>query len=144
MNNHTLREQAIIDASNLYLNYALPRDIPFGGWEMREFIESNTMSVYTGEPVEVILNLIDVTADALISFAESNKEKDEEVAARWLKQHIEVEHLNALTKGALADIWYDAEDHNDSEAAAIIINTQNAMSTVSSKLHTVMVGGDDE
>lgn len=38
--------------------------------------------------------------------------------------------VEALQDGAVADIWYDASDHGDTSAAAVIKNTQDAMSII--------------
>lgn len=140
----TMLEQAIIIASGLYLSFPLPRDIPFGGSEMVEFIENNELNLYENEPVEVILNLIEGTAKTLVDFVESQKEDEETITARWLNKHIDSGDVDLLGYSADADIWYDAKDHNDLKVAATITATQNAMSSISTKLHTVMSGGNDE
>ncbi|MGR5178858.1 hypothetical protein [Vibrio mediterranei] len=138
MNNNTF----LIEASGPFLTEHLTVELLKGDEEVLfDFIREHLGKTVEDYEPEIVFDMIDNLAGSLERFVKHNETA---IVASWLNQNIELNDLDVLSNSASADIWYDAEDHNDAEAAAIITDTQNAMSTVSSKLHTVMVGGDDE
>lgn len=138
MNNNTF----LIEASGTYLTQHLTNTLLDGDEEVLfDFIREHLCQTVEDYEPEIVFDMIDGLAGSLERFVKHN---ETEIVASWLNQNIELNDLDVLSNSASADIWYDAESHNDGDAAAIITDTQNAMSTISSKLHTVMVGGDDE
>jgi hypothetical protein len=91
----------------------------------------------------VLLEQIDYLAkgieSAMILAAQADAENQaNSLVSNWLTSNISRESLRVLEKGAKSDIWYDANHHNDMDAASLIEDVQNAMSEISHTLNNAI------
>ncbi|CAK2048439.1 hypothetical protein AB6E39_15920 [Vibrio splendidus] len=87
-----------------------------------EFIEDNKREPVENFSAELVERMISDRADTLHSSAL-------DILKSFLGTVPKTE-VEALQDGAVADIWYDASDHGDTSAAAIIEQTQDAMGII--------------
>lgn len=132
----------VIEASGTFLTEHLTNELLEGDErELYAFIEKVKWEPVEYYDAEMVFKMIQDLAESLQRFVTHHERT---IVASWLSNHIDSDDVDLLGYSAGADIWYDAKDHNDLQAAATITATQNAMSSISSNLNAVMVGGDDE
>ena len=132
----------LIEASGQFLTEHLTVELLEGDENaLLAFIEDNKWETVEDFEAEMVFEMIENLSDSLKKFVSQQESK---IAAIWLSKNIDANDVDLLGYSAGADIWYDANDHDDLKTAATITATQDAMSSISSQLHAVMVGGNDE
>ncbi|CAK2341945.1 HEAT repeat domain-containing protein [Vibrio crassostreae] len=90
--------------------------------KLLEFIEDNKCEAVEDISAELVERMISDRADTLHSSAL--------YILKSFLGTVPKSEVDALQDGAVADIWYDASYHEDTSAAEIIEQTQDAMSII--------------
>ncbi|WP_434999974.1 hypothetical protein ACRZ5S_22825 (plasmid) [Vibrio scophthalmi] len=123
----------MINASGTFLAEHLTVELWCGDKdELYEFIQSHKLNLLEDNTAEEIVQMIINQADSQMLFLNTN-------ISKLLQQKIDIEDLDVISNAVTADIWYDAEAMSDSESVKVIEDTQNAMASVSSILHELIV-----
>lgn len=132
----------LIEASGSFLTDHLTSELLEGDESaLYAFIEEVKWQAVEDFDAEMVFEMIENLANSLQKFVTQHEAK---IASCWLSKNIDTDDVDLLGYSAGTDIWYDANNHGDLKAAATITATQDAMSSISSQLHAVMVGGNDE
>ena len=110
------------EAAGAYLCEVIDSELLDDEAKLLEFIEDNKCEAVEDISAELVDRMISDRADTLHSSALY-------ILKSFLGTVPKTE-VEALQDGAVADIWYDASDHGDTSAAAIITKTQDAMSII--------------
>lgn len=122
---HSLDENRhfVIDASGHFLKEEFDFEVITNQNELMEFIAENKCEAVEDEANEKVLCMI-------VDAAKAIRASTIDVLKAYLDT-VPKQEIEALQHGAVADIWYDAADHNDKEAQKVIKETQDAMSIIS-------------
>ncbi|KAA8675511.1 hypothetical protein AB4559_18245 [Vibrio sp. 10N.222.51.C8] len=122
LDNLTASKYFYLEAAGAYLSEVIDSELLDDKAKLLEFIEDNKCEAVEDISAELVEKMISDRADTLHSSALY-------ILKSFLGTVPKTE-VEALQDGAVADIWYDASDHGDTSAAAVIKNTQDAMSII--------------
>ncbi|CAK2517820.1 HEAT repeat domain-containing protein [Vibrio crassostreae] len=110
------------EAAGAYLCEVIDSELLDDKAKLLEFIEDNKCEAVEDISAELVERMISDRADTLHSSAL--------YILKLFLSTVPKTEVEALQDGAVADIWYDASYHGDTSAAAVIKNTQDAMSII--------------
>ena len=125
-----------------YSNYLYIKN--YGGDEIPHCVQMITNPIFCVETGKrnVLLERIDYLAkiiESTMMYAiKDNHHSHNTNVSNWINNNIGTDLIDTLNKGIKSDIWYDAHDHNDTDAANVIDEVQSAMGEIALTLENAI------